>query len=82
MKIKTWLLLTYLLVMLLPLVGGYGLYLSITAYYQDKNVAEYFEKVERFMMDLKEYVSPIHYSTKMKVTMKRFYNAFTSNQVT
>jgi len=43
MKIKTWLLLTYLLVMLLPLAGGYGLYLSITAYYQDKSVGEYFE---------------------------------------
>ncbi len=53
MKIKTWLLLTYLLVMLLPLAGGYGLYLSITAYYQDKNVEEYFEKWS-VMMDLKD----------------------------
>lgn len=43
MKIKTWLLLTYLLVMLLPLAGGYGLYVSINAYYQDKMVEEYFE---------------------------------------
>ena len=44
MKVKTWLLLTYLLVMLLPLVGVYGLYLSVNDYYQDKQVAEYFEK--------------------------------------
>ncbi|MEG0385870.1 MAG: HAMP domain-containing sensor histidine kinase [Solibacillus sp.] len=44
MKIKTWLLLTYLLVMLLPLAGVYGLYLSINNYYQDKQVSEYFEK--------------------------------------
>lgn len=44
MKIKTWLLLTYFLVMLLPLFGVYGLYLSINNYYQDKQVAEYFEK--------------------------------------
>ncbi|MEK4427229.1 sensor histidine kinase [Solibacillus sp. FSL K6-1523] len=44
MKVKTWLLLTYLLVMLLPLAGVYGLYLSINNYYQDKQVAEYFEK--------------------------------------
>ncbi|MFF5996493.1 HAMP domain-containing sensor histidine kinase [Lysinibacillus sp. KU-BSD001] len=43
MKIKTWLLLTYLLVMILPLVGVYGLYVSINAYYQDKNVEEYFD---------------------------------------
>lgn len=44
MKIKTWLLLTYLLVMLLPLVGAYGLYLSINAYYQDRNIGEFVEK--------------------------------------
>lgn len=44
MKIKTWLLLTYLLVMLLPLIGVYSLYLSISDYYQDKQVSEYFEK--------------------------------------
>ena len=44
MKIKTWLLLTYLLVMLLPLVALYGLYVSINNYYQDKNVQEYFEQ--------------------------------------
>lgn len=44
MKIKTWLLLTYLLVMLLPMAGVYGLYLSINSYYQDKNVAEYIEQ--------------------------------------
>ncbi|ATP41986.1 two-component sensor histidine kinase [Solibacillus sp. R5-41] len=44
MKIKTWLLLTYLLVMLLPLAGVYGLYLSINDYYKDKQVTEYFEK--------------------------------------
>ncbi|MEK4229667.1 sensor histidine kinase [Solibacillus sp. FSL H8-0538] len=44
MKIKTWLLLTYLLVMLLPVGAVYGLYLSINAYYQDKHVAEYVEQ--------------------------------------
>ncbi|WP_431028114.1 HAMP domain-containing sensor histidine kinase [Lysinibacillus sp. LZ02] len=43
MKIKTWLLLTYLLVMILPLVSVYGLYVSINAYYKDKNVEEYFD---------------------------------------
>ena len=44
MKIKSWLLLSYLLVMILPLVSLYALYVSINAYYQDKNVEEYFEK--------------------------------------
>ena len=44
MKIKSWLLLTYLLVMILPLLTLYGLYVSINAHYQDKNVEEYFEK--------------------------------------
>lgn len=44
MKIKSWLLLTYLLVMILPLLALYGLYVSINAYYQDKNIDEYFEK--------------------------------------
>ena len=44
MKIKSWLLITYLLIMILPLIAVYGLYVSINAYYQDKNVDEYFEK--------------------------------------
>lgn len=44
MKIKTWLLITYLLVMLLPLAALYGLYVSIEQYYQDRNGQEYFEK--------------------------------------
>jgi len=44
MKIKSWLLLTYLLVMILPLLALYGLYVTINAYYQDKNVDEYLEK--------------------------------------
>lgn len=44
MKIKSWLLITYLLIMILPLIAVYGLYVSINAYYQDKNVEEYFEK--------------------------------------
>lgn len=43
MKIKTWLLLSYLLVMLLPLAAAYGLFAWINSYYQDRNVAEYME---------------------------------------
>ncbi|MGE8000036.1 ATP-binding protein [Lysinibacillus sp. NPDC093190] len=44
MKIKTWLLITFFIVMVLPITGAYSLYVWINAYYQDKNVAEYFEK--------------------------------------
>ena len=47
MKIKSWLLLTYMLVMIIPLGALYGLYISINSYYQDKNVEEYFEKWTR-----------------------------------
>lgn len=44
MKIKTWLLLSYFLVMLLPLVAAYGLFAWINAYHQDRNIAEYMER--------------------------------------
>lgn len=53
MKIKSWLLLTYLLVMLIPLGALYGLYVSINAYYQDKNIEAYFEKWS-IVTDLKD----------------------------
>lgn len=43
MKIKTWLLLSYLVVMLLPLAAGYGLFAWINSYHQDQNVAEYLD---------------------------------------
>ena len=43
MNIKRWLLLTYLLLMLLPLGAFYGLYISVNQYYQDKNFSHYFE---------------------------------------
>jgi len=44
MKIKSWLLITFFIVMVLPISGAYSLYVWINAYYQDKNVAEYFDK--------------------------------------
>lgn len=44
MKIKAWLLIMFFIVMVLPIVGAYSLYVWINAYYQDKNVAEYFDK--------------------------------------
>ncbi|MGE7809044.1 HAMP domain-containing sensor histidine kinase [Lysinibacillus capsici] len=44
MKIKAWLLIMFFIVMVIPIVGAYSLYVWINAYYQDKNVAEYFDK--------------------------------------
>ncbi|MFJ7953886.1 ATP-binding protein [Lysinibacillus sp. NPDC096418] len=44
MKIKFWLLITFFIVMILPIGSVYGLYVWINTYYQDKNVAEYLEK--------------------------------------
>lgn len=43
MKIKTWLLLSYFLVMLLPLGAAYGLFAWINSYHQERNVSEYME---------------------------------------
>lgn len=62
MKIKTWLLLTYLLVMLIPLAAFYGLYVSFTNYYQDKHVEEYFEKWNTVTDLKKQLADPSLYS--------------------
>lgn len=40
MKMKTWVLLSYLVVMLLPLVALYGLYLILNSFYERQNVSE------------------------------------------
>lgn len=56
MKIKGWLLLTYFLIMLLPLVALYGLYVSINNYYQDKSMEEYFDKLND-VNSLKEHLN-------------------------
>lgn len=44
MKIKFWLLITFFIVMILPIGSIYGLYMWINTYYQDKSVAVYLEK--------------------------------------
>lgn len=57
MRIKTWLLLSYLLVMLLPIAAGYGLFAWINSYHQDQNVEEYLDswlevqKAEKLLQD-------------------------------
>ncbi|MBB4825034.1 signal transduction histidine kinase [Sporosarcina luteola] len=43
MKIKTWLLLSYFIVMLLPLGAAYGLFAWINSYHQDRHIAEYMD---------------------------------------
>lgn len=44
MKIKSWLLMMFFIVMIVPIGGTYGLYIWINAYYHDKSFAEYIEK--------------------------------------
>ncbi len=43
MKLQTWLLLSYLIVMLLPLLGAYGLFVWVSTYYEERNVEENME---------------------------------------
>ncbi|MEK3934434.1 HAMP domain-containing sensor histidine kinase [Sporosarcina sp. FSL W7-1349] len=43
MRIKSWLLASYLIVMLLPLGAAYGLFAWINSYHADRNVAEYID---------------------------------------
>lgn len=62
MKIKHWLLITYLLVMLIPLAAFYGLYISINHYYQDKHVEEYFDKWNTVTDVKKQLANPSLYS--------------------
>ncbi|MGE7693665.1 HAMP domain-containing sensor histidine kinase [Lysinibacillus sp. NPDC094177] len=61
MRIKTWLLITFFIVMVLPITGAYGLYVWINAYYQDKNFAEYFEKWTELNQVKSVLESPVHY---------------------
>lgn len=78
MKIKYWLLVTYLLVMLIPLGALYGLYVSINAYYQDKNVEEYFKTWSQ-VTELKELLDdPTLYSSRQGFSE---IEALTSNQL-
>lgn len=62
MKIKTWLLITFFIVMVLPITGAYSLYVWINAYYQDKNVAEYFEKWTELNQVKSVLVNPMYYT--------------------
>lgn len=43
MKIKSWLLISYLIVMILPLLSAYFLFAWITDYHNDKKVEEYYD---------------------------------------
>src|SRR5690625_422956 len=43
MRIKTWLLLSYFIVMVLPILAVYFLFVSVTSYNSEKHVEEYFQ---------------------------------------
>ncbi|CAM5367311.1 hypothetical protein LSPH24S_08884 [Lysinibacillus sphaericus] len=46
MKIKSWLLMMFFIVMIVPIGGAYGLYIWIDAYYHDKSFAEYIVEMD------------------------------------
>ena len=61
MKIKTWLLLSYLIVMILPLVAGYCLFAWINAYHGDRNVTEYLAQWNELQQMKNELDNPLLY---------------------
>lgn len=67
MKIKTWLLITFFIVMVLPITGAYSLYVWINAYYQDKNVGEYFEKLTELNQVKSVLENPLYYTKNADV---------------
>ncbi|MDM5247764.1 HAMP domain-containing sensor histidine kinase [Lysinibacillus sp. G4S2] len=78
MKIKTWLLITFFIVMILPIAGAYSLYVWINAYYQDKNVAEYFEKLTELNQVKSVLENPVHYK---KNADRKGIEALTNDQL-
>lgn len=57
MKIKTWLLLSYFIVMVLPLIAIYFLFASVTAFNKERQVDEYlsvYEKIQKMIPILDE----------------------------
>lgn len=55
MKIRTWLLFTYFIVMVLPLIAIYFLFVSVTSYYEKGQVEEYlhvYEQVQKMIPQL------------------------------
>lgn len=47
MKIKSWLITSYLVVMILPLLAGWGLYLLVINYHERQEVSDYFTKLQQ-----------------------------------
>ncbi|MGE7926482.1 ATP-binding protein [Lysinibacillus xylanilyticus] len=78
MKIKTWLLITFFIVMVLPITGAYSLYVWINAYYHEKSFEEYFEKLTE-LNDIKSVIgNPELY--KRNADLKEV-NTFTNDQL-
>lgn len=47
MKIKSWLIVSYILVMLLPLLAGWGLYILVIHYHEQQEMDDYFDKFQQ-----------------------------------
>lgn len=81
MKIKTWILISYLVVMILPLVASYILFAWISEYNNDQKVAEYIETSNDLQAITSELDDPDIYSTSNKLA-KAKVEEFSNEQQT
>lgn len=94
MKIKFWLVISYLLVMILPLLAGWGLYALVIHYHERLEVRDYFEKLQQLNDIRKVLESPGLYhvnadlssveaiqspQTEIKLYLKEGYLFYTTN---
>ncbi len=61
MKLKTWLLLSYFVVMFLPLICAYFLFAWIQSYNDEQHFVEYIESTNTFQEIKRELVDPTYY---------------------
>lgn len=67
MKIRTWLLITYFIVMVLPLVAIYFLFTSVTSYYEREQVEEYLQAFEQIQKLVPTLDHPSLYKKKQSI---------------
>lgn len=96
MKIKTGLLLSYVIVMILPLIAAYGLFVWINAYHQEIDVENYFESWVELQEIIEVVENPELYQlgrtyeelddltgahTEISLYLKDGYRLYTSNPI-
>lgn len=94
MKIKSWLIISYIVVMFLPLLTGFGMYVLVNYYHEQQEMGDYFEKFERLSNIRSVLEQPELYKvkadrstvealknpqTEMKLYIKEGYLIYTTN---